>query len=322
MNDLNHIIFKVIANEASEAEREQVEIWINSDEKNHAEFLKIKSYYASQVVFHHGVDPEAAYRRFRENKLRNTENRRVRRYVIAILSTAAAVALLLLMVRIPGKEPLDNYSFITYDSRDTLYLPDSTRVILNKNSKINYTSGYAVSERRVKLIGEGYFDVRKNTEIPFVVEMEKGQIAVLGTVFNVRTYEADRFIKATLISGSIQFSMPENLDQITLKPDQELRFNKETEEISIKKVDVASSLLWLNEIYRYESTTLQYLLDDLGVINNLQIKIADKNLAKTVISGSFRHDQSLSEILKTISLSVPIQWHINDKDKTVLVTHK
>lgn len=322
MNDLNHIIFKIIANEATSAEREQFENWIHEDAANELEFQKIKSYYESKVAYRHNINPEEAYERFRKKHLKATVLKPKRWFSIAAISTAAAVALLLITLAIPKDNQPDVYGFLTYESRDTLYLPDSTMVVLNKNSKINYTSEYANTERRVKLIGEGYFDVRKNKSVPFVVEMDKGQITVLGTVFNIRTYDADNFIKATLVSGSIQFNMPENSDQITLQPGQELNFNKKTDEISIRKVDVDKALLWLNEIYRYESTTLQYLLTDIGVINNMQVSIADNKLANMVISGSFRHDQPLTDILHTISLSVPMKWEIDKVNNKVYIIPK
>lgn len=322
MNDLNHIIFKVIANEATVAERKQFENWIHEDAANELEFQKIKSYYESNVEFYHNINPEEAFERFRKKHLKATGAKPKRWFNIAAISTAAAVALLLITLAIPSDNQPDVYGFLTYENRDTLYLPDSTMVVLNKNSKINYTSEYADTERRVKLIGEGYFDVKKNKSVPFVVEMDRGQITVLGTVFNIRTYDADNYIKATLVSGSIQFNMTKNSDQITLQPGQELNFNKKTDEISIKKVDIEKSLLWLNEIYRYESTTLQYLLTDIGVINNMQVRIADNNLANMVISGSFRHDQSITEILHTISLSVPIKWEIDNENNKILIIPK
>ena len=66
------------------------------------------------------------------------------------------------------------------------------------------------------------------------------------------------------------------------------------------------------DIHRYESKQLENFLNDLGVVYNKQINVSDKELARTIISGSFRNNQSIDEILLLISRSVPIKWEINN----------
>lgn len=59
-------------------------------------------------------------------------------------------------------------------------------------------------ERRVKLIGEAYFEVAKNEKQPFVVETNKMDVKVLGTAFNVNVYEKEPEVVTTLVNGRIQ----------------------------------------------------------------------------------------------------------------------
>ena len=317
MDNINYIIFKVLSNEATLEEKELFDKWLDNDKTNYAEFNKLKAYWTSHVEYQHNIQVDEAFDRFKREKLIPTRdrNRRIRKLFIGFVS-AAAVALLLLTVGQPVLTPKDDFTFQTKNQKDTLYLPDSTMVVLNKNSKLNYSSQYNKSERRIRLVGEAYFDVRKNAKVPFVVGMEKCQITVLGTAFNVRAYEKEKNIQATLIRGIIRFDVKdagnENDNQITLRPNQVLRYNKLTEDISIRHVDAASSLIWMCDIHRYESKQLENFLNDLGVVYNKQINVSDKELARTIISGSFRNNQTIDEILLLISRSVPIKWEINN----------
>ena len=54
-----------------------------------------------------------------------------------------------------------------------LYLPDGTLVWLNAGSKIIYSQGFGVDDRRLRLEGEGYFEVMKNEEVPFEIDTKE-----------------------------------------------------------------------------------------------------------------------------------------------------
>jgi len=323
MDNINYIIFKVLSNEATLEEKELFDKWLESDSMNQAEFNKLKAYWTSNVEYEHTIEVDEAFDRFKKNKLIPTRNRNkhIRNIFIGFISTAA-IALILLTVGQPALTSKDDFMFQTRNQKDTFYLPDSTMVVLNKNSKLNYSSQYNKSERKVRLVGEAYFDVKKNAKIPFVVRLEKCQITVLGTAFNVQAYEKEKNIQATLVRGIIRFDIKElpneNDNQITLRPNQVLKYNKLTEDISIRHIDAESSLIWMSDVHRYESKHLGNFLNDLGVVYNKQINVTDKDLAGTVISGSFHNDQTINEILLLVSRSVPIKWKI--KSDTIIIT--
>jgi len=323
MDNINYIIFKVLSNEATPEEKELFDKWLESDKENYAEYNKLKAYWTSHVEYQHNIQVDDAFERFKRNKLIPTRNRnkRIRNIFIGFVSTAA-VALLLLTLRQPALTPTDDFTFQTKNKKDTLYLPDSSMVVLNKYSKLNYSSQYNKAERQVRLVGEAYFDIKKNAKVPFVVRMEKCQITVLGTAFNVQAYEKEKSIQATLIRGIIRFDVKEatneNNNQITLRPNQVLKYNKLTGDIIIRHVDAESSLIWMSDVHKYDSKHLGSFLNDMGVIYNKQIQVTDKDLAGTVISGSFHNDQTINEILLLISRSVPIKWEI--KSDTIIIT--
>lgn len=82
-------------------------------------------------------------------------------------------------------------------------LPDGSRVWLNADSKLVYPEQFTGKERQVSLVGEAYFEVKKNPDNPFMVQADEMKIKVTGTSFNVSAYPSDKKITTTLDEGKI-----------------------------------------------------------------------------------------------------------------------
>ncbi|HZJ19585.1 MAG TPA: FecR domain-containing protein [Pricia sp.] len=132
-----------------------------------------------------------------------------------LLGSAAAIFLLLATSpffwddsQMPNNEnPVVSAHMITRESRKgektSFYLPDSTKVILNVESKISYPSEFDPDTRKVVLEGEAYFDVRHNARKPFLVKAGEIVTTVHGTSFNVRAYNDQTSIVISLERGSV-----------------------------------------------------------------------------------------------------------------------
>lgn len=83
-------------------------------------------------------------------------------------------------------------------AKSKVTFPDGSVVWLNAGSKVKYDSNFAKESRNVALSGEGYFEVSKNEELPFVVNTGNLSVKVLGTKFNLKSYEEDSEVKVTL----------------------------------------------------------------------------------------------------------------------------
>ena len=69
-----------------------------------------------------------------------------------------------------------------------LTLSDGSRVWLNSDSRLKFPVKFSKGTRRVELVGEGYFEVAKDTSSPFIVNSGKLEIKVTGTSFNIAAY--------------------------------------------------------------------------------------------------------------------------------------
>lgn len=101
-----------------------------------------------------------------------------------------------------------------------IVLADSSVVWLNAHALLSWKDGKA-DQRRVTLIGEGYFEIHTNAQQPFIVNTRNLQISVLGTAFTVEAYTAEKITRVTLMNGSVQLNtLADSTSKTLLKPGQ------------------------------------------------------------------------------------------------------
>ncbi len=103
------------------------------------------------------------------------------RRVARVVAVAAAVALLFVVFSSDSK--MITHKTLAEASQEALLLPDGSKVWLNVDSEISFDEANWEEERKIVLDGEGYFEVVKGEK--FVVETSHGDVAVLGTSFNI-----------------------------------------------------------------------------------------------------------------------------------------
>lgn len=152
------------------------------------------------------------------------------RYGAAAALAAAAVGVFLYAFPPkPSPEPRQEIA-ARPDSKRHLVLPDGTEVWLNSGSTLSYSlETFPAKDREVRLNGEAFFQVAPDAEVPFVVRADRVTVRVLGTCFNLRDYEGDDSLQATLISGRVQVSLHDaQQTQILLSPREKLTILKHT----------------------------------------------------------------------------------------------
>lgn len=88
------------------------------------------------------------------------------------------------------------------NGKSRIVLPDGTKVTLNTRSTIEYPADFGVKNRRVRLSGQGYFDVTKDSGHEFIVSAEGMDIIVHGTKFNVYAYPDNDLKEVSLVEGA------------------------------------------------------------------------------------------------------------------------
>lgn len=94
--------------------------------------------------------------------------------------------------------------FVPSGKREQITLPDGSEVWLNSSTLLLYPSDFTGENREVYLVGEAYFNVRKQPEQPFIVRTKAMRVEVLGTEFNLSAYPDREKITTTLTEGSLK----------------------------------------------------------------------------------------------------------------------
>jgi ferric-dicitrate binding protein FerR (iron transport regulator) len=205
-------------------------------------------------------------------------------------------------------------------SRTQMTLPDGTKVWLNAGSKISYTQGFSLVNRLVMLVGEGYFEVAHNEQLPFRVSSKNLQVSVLGTKFNFRDYPADAEAAVSLAEGKVALDDLVHLgkETIYLKPNQRAVMNKQSGEISVEDYAVSNTIQWTNGNLIFDGEPLKDIIKDLERSYNVKITIADKKLLTVRFYGDFvRQEQSLNEVLDALSATGKIHYKSEGKNITL-----
>ncbi|HIX27271.1 MAG TPA: FecR domain-containing protein [Candidatus Barnesiella excrementigallinarum] len=141
-------------------------------------------------------------------------NRSGRPSVGTICKWACAIALVLLNIgylayqHVDLSEPVYKEVCALRGERLVVLLEDGTRVWLNADSKLVYPERFTKDKREVSLVGEAYFEVKKDASKPFMVQADEMNIRVTGTRFNVSVYPTDSTVTTTLDEGGIVISYP------------------------------------------------------------------------------------------------------------------
>lgn len=201
-------------------------------------------------------------------------------------------------------------------SRTQMVLPDGTKVWLNAGSRMTYSQGFGYTLRLVRLIGEGYFEVVHNEQLPFSVESNDVRVKVLGTKFNFRDYPSDAEATVALTEGSVAMnSMKYPTEERLLKPGQRAMVDKQTGRIHVEDYETLKATQWTNGRLTFDGEPLQEIVRTLERSYNVNITISDNRLLPLRFYGDFlRQEQTLGEVLDALSATGKIKYEQKGKN--------
>lgn len=183
-----------------------------------------------------------------------------------------------------------------------LILPDGTKVWLNSMTSIKYPSTFSGSERRVELKGEAYFEVAKNEKIPFIVQTSQMEVEVLGTHFNVMSYENETLQEIALLEGSVNVIQKSSGLSKILKPGYLAKINDTQNNISLRKANLESIVAWKNGIFQFDKEDIKTIMKKLERWYDIEV-IYEGKIPPDQFVGKISRDTNLDEVLKILSQS-------------------
>jgi len=198
-------------------------------------------------------------------------------------------------------------------------LSDGSRIWLNSESSITFPAVFTENERMVKITGEVYFDIVKDVNRPFYVEVDNVQkIKVLGTQFNVNAYKDEGIVTTTLIEGSVEIIQQQDKNTgIKLTPGEQSSITGEGEIYIRNDVNTEEILAWKNGTFQFENTDIHTVMRQIGRWYNVEIIFAEEKYQRK-FSGKINRNMNASqvfEILKFTGLNFKIESLPSGTDK-------
>ena len=216
-----------------------------------------------------------------------------------------------------------NEVIVPYGKRTQLVLEDGTKVWLNAGSRLAFPQKFDGKKRTVFLEGEGYFEVAKNTSQPFIVHTSSVNVEVTGTKFNISAYQSDDFCQTVLLEGSVNIIGKSKLlnEKTSMKPNQKVVFYK-NEQTLVRENENFPELYvaWTEGWYSFSNENLTEIFKKVERYYNVKIKYNQDIISKALpVSGKLDLKDSISEVMKVLSLVVKVDFQIVEQDKVIVI---
>jgi len=216
-----------------------------------------------------------------------------------------------------------NEIVVPYGSKSKVILPDSSTVWLNAGARLKYPVNFNDNQRHVYLQGEGFFEVIKDSQHPFVVNSNGMNITVLGTKFNVMANADDQTIETTLVEGAIEIQwLKDEADRQTnasLKPGQKLTLRKENEQYEFQGIEETGlSIAWMENKLVFTKERFGDAKVKLERWYGITIDVKDMEILDYQITGTFEN-QTLEQAMQALSMAVSCKFKL---DKNLVIVSK
>lgn len=197
--------------------------------------------------------------------------------------------------------------------RSSLLLADGTKIWVNSGTTVEFPTVFEGNKREIKIDGEIYIEVAKDSEKPFLVNTSGPSVHVLGTRFNISSYHEDDFSNVVLVEGKVEILYEQK--KMMLYPDQIA--SMQGENIEIKQVNVYDYISWKDGLLQFTSESLPLILKRLSRYYDVSIT-SDEDVAEMKCTGKLVLFDEIERVLGIISNTVPIGFKIDDQENILI----
>jgi len=323
-DEIYNLIAKSFSGELTEEESANLNNWKSEDKLNLLEYKDFQEIWkhSNRLAMPSSIDLPKSLGTTREKA---GIDRRPVKWLPVFAQIAAVLVLALLFSTLYNlfltTKPLEKNETLVYQQVKASYgtqsrveLSDGTIVYLNSGSTLKFPSSFnGMLTRNVELTGEGHFVVAKNRQQPFIVDIHKMQIKVLGTTFNVEAYTNNTSFTIALVDGSVQLQQNTSngvIELMEMKPNQVAFYNQSRNKLSWKtEDDLNKYTAWTDGKIIFSNDPVNTVIQKLENWYNVDIELADKKLEKYRFTGTFI-DEPLEQVLSILNLTSQMEYNV------------
>lgn len=326
---MNSNIKKYLTGKSSDDEQKELLNWIRT-EKNLKEFQQIKEEWKAEtrdeaMPVEFSQNWKSIQNRMMEQLQQEVQHKRRTltffRYAAIFLVLIAMPAIFYTITTNKPEGPLTYTTVVAdYGQISKVVLPDSSVIWINSGSAIKYNNRFSATNRNIELVGEAFFKVTHNPEVPLIVSSSNLQVKVLGTEFSVLAYPEEENIQVVLEKGKVELSSPSDSHfKQEMKPGEMASFSKVKKELAIATVNTNLYTSWKDGLINIYNLPLSELVIKLEKRYNQKFEVdeAIKNMPYTFTIKN----EDLSSVLSLMEKITPVMA-IQDKNVIKLKHNK
>lgn len=303
------LLTRFLSGETSPEESQLVQDWERASDDNRKELDELRQAWnlmdKTSTQNDINIDDEWIAHQKKINRVKTGTTIQLRR----ILSIAAAIILgfgiIFYGIKLTSSKSIKTQTAQTRE----LILPDGSKVTLNAGSKLTYKKDFGSTSRIVSLRGEGFFEVTKNPEKPFIINVEDAEIKVLGTSFNVKAYSNMVNIEVTVKEGTVSVGdKKEQARKIIIVAGDRANYDKKSNTVEKEINPDRNYISWKTRQIVFENDSLSTIIETLEDVYHKDIELENSTLGKCTVSTTF-DNKELSSVIKILESTLDIKFN-------------
>ena len=307
-------LFAYLNKELRNEEMIQVDLWLARSSENMQKFNEVRDVWkmtgkvkAKPV----NVDTDKAWDNVLSQINTSSDEKTIQmtppknRMMVMIAASLALLVAASTVIFFINSEPGDLDGRLELNARNEVVnerLGDGTDVTLNENSTLKYPPTFEGGERRVELEGECFFDVARDEQKPFIIDLpHNGYVKVLGTSFNINAIEGSEQSEVYVSTGKVEFGSDE--DKVILTAGEKAVMDNATGAIDKVTEDVHEAVekYWIDQTLDFHYESMDEVVVILNQVYDDEVVIDCENLGSRQANAGPYVNSSLESILVVLS---------------------
>jgi transmembrane sensor len=304
---IDALIARHLASETPSDEDVALRTWVEKSPENRRYFADLQAIWknapAGRPAPPRTVDTEAALGKVKSQLRGGSQLRSLVLRTGYLWRAAAAVALVFAAVYFLWlrTEPAAPTVIAATDATLTDTLADGSLITLSPQSGLALAAGFNARERRLRLHGEAYFEVKPDTTRPFIVEVEELEVRVVGTAFRVDNSSIAASVTVVVAEGKVRVSA--RGQSLMLLAGEAAQYDKTKG--SLMRIDLQQTPASENRVLRFDATPLREVVQQFEKVYGLKIILKNKNLENCPLTARYNNlppERVLNLIAESFSL--------------------
>ena len=307
---IESIITRKISGEVTADEQQILDNWLAESAENKRYFQNLQKIYTQATEgknedlppidvnqewqqFKNAVQPESTKPNYQTNWIR-------------IAASVVVIAVLGYLIWFNAFQS-DNITVLADHSGQLITLPDNSVVTLNKNTTITYPRAFADDSRNVIMKGEAFFEVTRNENKPFIVNLDLSNVEVLGTSFNINAEDNNDRIEVIVNTGKVRFATTTGDESVILIKGEKGTLMKNMNMISKVDNNDINFMAWKTRKIVFNDVDLDVVIQTVNKLYDSQITFSTDVGKNCKVTVSF-DNQSIEAILSVLELTLDLEY--------------